>query len=152
MQKLNEMLKLVATAHAGQFDKAGKPYTLHCLQVMYFTAEVYGWDDEELLCIALGHDLIEDTNIDYQYLSFHFGARVANGIRALTKPFSAFHAFDYDEYKAKVKANLDAVRVKMQDLRHNSDITRLKGVTEKDLKRVTKYQQFYKELEECSKE
>lgn len=149
MQKLNAMLALVASAHKGQFDKAGKPYALHCLQVMYFTAEVYGWEDEELLCIALGHDLIEDTDIDYQYLQEHFGTRVADGIRALSKPICAFRAFDYDEYKAKVKANYDAIRVKMQDLRHNSDITRLKGVTEKDLKRVAKYQIFYQELKVC---
>lgn len=149
MLKLNKMISLVATAHAGQFDKAGKPYALHCLQVMYYTSEVYGWDDEDLLVIALGHDLIEDTDIDYQYLLEHFGARVADGIRVLSKPFCAFRAFDYDEYKLKVKSNYDAVRVKMQDLRHNSDLRRLKGVTDKDMARVVKYTRFYEELKAC---
>lgn len=149
MQKLNKMIALIAVAHKDQFDKAGLPYALHCLQVMYNTVEVYGWKDEDLLVIALGHDLVEDTDIDYEYLKDHFGLRVADGIRALTKPFSPFRAFDYDAYKTTVKANYDAVRVKMQDLRHNSDLRRLKGVTDKDMARVVKYHQFYEELKAC---
>ena len=47
-----------------------------------------------------------------------------------------------------VKSNPDAIRVKMQDLRHNSDIRRLKGITEKDIKRIEKYHAFYMELKE----
>jgi hypothetical protein len=46
----------------------------------------------------------------------------------------------------KVKANKDAVKVKMADLRHNSDIRRLKGVTDKDVARIAKYHKFYLEL------
>jgi len=46
-----------------------------------------------------------------------------------------------------VMSNQDAIKVKMADLRHNSDIRRLKGVTEKDIARVAKYHQFYLELQ-----
>jgi hypothetical protein len=52
----------------------------------------------------------------------------------------------YDQYKQEVMANEDAMRVKMSDLRHNTDIRRLKGVTEKDIARLAKYNQFYLEL------
>ena len=52
------------------------------------------------------------------------------------------------EYKAKVKSNPDAIIVKMADLRHNADVRRLKGVTEKDLARMKYYQKFYQELKE----
>lgn len=38
------------------------------------------------------------------------------------------------------------LRVKMADLRHNTDIRRLKGVTEKDIARMAKYHQFYMEI------
>jgi len=38
------------------------------------------------------------------------------------------------------------MRVKMADLRHNTDIRRLKGVTEKDIARIAKYQMFYMEI------
>lgn len=50
------------------------------------------------------------------------------------------------EYKVQVMANFDAIRVKLRDLRHNSDIRRLKGATEKDFARAAKYHVFYLEL------
>jgi hypothetical protein len=53
----------------------------------------------------------------------------------------------YDEYKENVFANEDAMRVKMADLRHNTDIRRLKGVTQKDLDRMAKYNRFFLELQ-----
>jgi hypothetical protein len=37
--------------------------------------------------------------------------------------------------------------VKSADLRHNTDIRRLKGVTEKDIERVAKYHKFYLEIQ-----
>jgi (p)ppGpp synthase/HD superfamily hydrolase len=141
VSNLMRMLSLVALAHDGQFDKAGKPYVLHCLTVMHFVQK--HCDDEDLLCIALGHDLLEDTDVDYQYLVFNFNVRIADGILALTK------STDYDAYKEQVKANKDAVIVKMADLRHNSDIRRLKVVTKKDTARTAKYLRFYEELKQC---
>ena len=51
---LSNMLVLATNAHAGQTDKAGKPYILHCLKVMHYLKS----EDEELMCIALGHDII----------------------------------------------------------------------------------------------
>ena len=52
-----------------------------------------------------------------------------------------------EQYKAGIFANEDAMRVKLCDLRHNSDIRRLKGVTQKDLDRLAEYAVFYKEIE-----
>ena len=52
----------------------------------------------------------------------------------------------YDEYKACVFASTDAMQVKMADLRHNSDIRRLKGVTDRDVARIAKYMKFYSEI------
>ena len=59
---LDRMLLLATTAHAGQFDRGGKPYILHPLAVMH----LLGTTDEELMCIAVGHDIIEDTKTTYQ--------------------------------------------------------------------------------------
>lgn len=141
MRMLNKILVIATTAHAGQFDKGGKPYILHPLTVMHKLRT----DDEELMCIALGHDLFEDTSVTPQDLwNEGFSERVIDGILALTKRSGE----TYEQYKEKVKANPDAVRVKMEDLRHNSDLRRLKGVTPKDVERVAKYMQFYKELSE----
>ncbi len=137
---LNKMLVLATNAHAGQYDKAGQPYILHPLKVMHYLKS----DDEELNCIALGHDLIEDTSVTYLQLKQEFTPRIASAILTLTKvDFET-----YDDYKRCIKTNIDAVRVKMADLRHNSDIRRLKGVTEKDIARTARYHQFYLELKE----
>ena len=138
---LSKMLLLATNAHDGQFDKAGQAYILHCLKVMHYLKS----DDEELQCIALGHDLVEDTKVTYVDLwSTGFSARVIDGIRSLTKQ----RGQTYDEYKEQVFANREAMRVKLCDLRHNSDIRRLKGVTEKDVARIAKYHQFYLEIRE----
>lgn len=139
------MLTIATQRHSGQFDKAGRPYILHPLKVMHYLKS----DDDELQCIALGHDLIEDTYKNFEDGVLHlrslgFTPRVIYGIMALTKRFGQ----SYDAYKAQVKGNPDAVKVKMADLRHNSDIRRLKGVTAKDIERTVRYQQFYLELEE----
>lgn len=145
MSQLANMLMIATQRHDGQFDKGGKPYILHPLKVMHYLKT----DDEELQCIALGHDLIEDTfdgmGDGVRFLqSRGFSNRVIDGICSLTKRKGE----SYDQYKAVVKANPDAVLVKMADLRHNCDIRRLKGVTPKDIERIERYHKFYLELKE----
>lgn len=137
---LSKMLVIMTNAHDGQFDKGGKPYALHPLRVMSFL----GTDDEELQCIALGHDVIEDTNTTYKDLAdAGMTPRIINGIRPLTK----VPGQTYEEYKEMVFGNRDSMLVKRADLRDNTDVTRLKGVTEKDLARMARYLQFYAEIE-----
>lgn len=136
---LGKMIVIATNAHAGQFDRGGNPYILHPLRVMSYLKT----DDEELMCIALAHDVIEDTSVTYKDLrEAGMTERIIAGIRALTKQPGQ----TYEEYKAGVFANQDAMRVKMCDLRHNTDIRRLKGVTEKDITRMAKYHAFYMEL------
>ncbi len=136
---LAKMLVMATNAHAGQFDKGGVPYILHPLKVMHYLKT----DDEDLMIIALGHDIVEDTSVTFEDLhNAGFSFRVIAGIGALTKrPDQTF-----EEYKSIVMGNDDAIRVKMADLRHNSDIRRLKGVTAKDIERTVKYYNFYNEL------
>ena len=134
---LNRMIVLVTTEFDGIFDKGGVPYILHCLKVMHYLKS----DDDELQQIAVGHDLIEDRkNVTYKMLrDMGFSERVIDGIRCLTK----VPGESEEEYLAKVMSSPDAIRVKLADLRHNSDIRRLKGVTEKDIKRIEKYHKMY---------
>ena len=139
-QMLAKMLVLATNAHEGQFDKGGAPYILHPLKVMHYLKS----NDEELQCIALGHDVVEDTKTTWEDLrAAGMSDRVIAGIRALTK----MPGQTYDEYKTAVFANPDAMRVKMADLRHNTDIRRLKGIRDKDIERMVKYQKFYLEIQ-----
>lgn len=137
---LANMLLIAANAHADQFDKGGKPYILHPLKVMHYLKT----EDEELQCIALGHDLIEDTDVTYSELaSAGMSTRVVEGIRALTK----VRGESYTEYKQRVFQNRDAMLVKLCDLRHNTDIRRLKGITDKDAARIARYHEFWIEIQ-----
>lgn len=138
-EMLSKAILIATNAHDGQFDKGGAPYILHPLKVMHYTRST----DPEILAIAVMHDVIEDTKVTYKDLrDAGITERVIEGVRALTK----VPGETYEEYKARVKMNPDARIVKMADLRHNSDIRRLKGVTQKDIARIAKYHEFYLEL------
>jgi len=138
-EMLDKALLIATNAHHGQFDKGGNPYILHPLKVMHYLKS----NDEELQCMALLHDVVEDTNTTYVDLrEAGISERVINALRCLTKQ----RGQTLGEYKDAVFSNRDAMFVKMADLRHNSDIRRLKGVTDKDLERMAKYQRFYLEI------
>lgn len=137
-EMLNKMLVLATNSHSGQYDKGGAPYILHPLKVMYYLKS----GDEELQCIALGHDIVEDCGVTYEQLYIDFSQRVVSGIRALTKVPGESHR----EYMDKIKQHQDAIKVKLCDLRHNSDIRRLKGIGPKDIARMQKYHEMHLEL------
>jgi GTP diphosphokinase / guanosine-3',5'-bis(diphosphate) 3'-diphosphatase len=143
---LSKAIHLATNAHHGQFDKGGNPYILHVLAVMNLLEDqlwVQG-PDEELQAIALLHDVIEDTKTTFQDLKdAGFSDRVIDAVRLLTK----MPGQTYEEYKAGVFSNLDAMRVKSADLTHNSDIRRLKGISERDTQRMARYHQFFLEIQ-----
>lgn len=150
-EALSKMLVLVTTRFDGHFDKSGQPYVLHLLKVMHYAKCE---DDEELQCICLGHDFIEDIfkhdhAAGYALLRREgFSERVINGIRNMTKVDGETE----DDYMARLKSSIDSIRVKLADLRHNSDIRRLKGLLEKDFARMQKYHRMYLELKETLEE
>jgi len=141
-----KMIRIVAVAFEGKFDKAGEPYFEHCHRVAYNTPT----DDEELRQIKLGHDLFEDTDITAQYLRDEgFSERVIDGIFAMTK----HRGQSYEEYQIAVMRNDDTILTKMDDLNDNSDIRRMKNedVREKDVARTIKYMKFYGMLKQVAK-
>lgn len=140
--QLAMMIKLAATHHMKQFDKGGRPYVLHVLKVMHYLKDK---DDDELNCIAVGHDLVEDTPvkpIDLERLGM--SNRVISGIARLTKVNGQTH----DEYLKGILESYDACRVKLADLRHNTDIRRLKGLRPKDLQRIQKYHKMHMQIKD----
>lgn len=143
-QMLSNAIAFATEKHDGQFDKSGLPYILHVLKVMHYLKT----EDEELMCIAVLHDVIEDCfkNIDEGITALQnigMTPRIIKGVTDMTKRKDQ----TYEEYVDNLIKNVDAIIVKMRDLRHNMDIRRLKGVTEKDLKRIEKYAKTYTRLE-----
>jgi (p)ppGpp synthase/HD superfamily hydrolase len=142
---LARMIALAAKAHENQTDKAGRPYISHCIAVMSMISAEHP-DDYELQCIAIGHDIIEDTKVTYAELdALGCTQRTIEGIRSMTRQ----RGMTEEEYLRQVLANPDSIKVKMKDIIHNSDIRRLKGLTEKDFARAQKYQKSYMILKEA---
>lgn len=141
---LSKFIALAAQRHSQQFDKGGKPYILHVLSVMNMVMLAFP-TDYELMCMAVGHDLVEDTKTTYKELR-ELGAtdRIIHGIMALTKK----NGETYEEYVEGLLENEDACNVKLRDLTHNSDIRRLKGITQKDFDRLQKYCVLYAKIQD----
>ena len=117
-------------AHSGQIDKAGIDYIKHPETVTSFVAT-----DEEK-AVAYLHDVIEDTSLTLLDLKKEgFSKNIIEAVDILTKKKGQ----DYQSYLNLVKKNELARVVKLADLRHNSDLTRLPLITEKDLERNKKY-------------
>lgn len=127
-------LKLALKKHEHQTDKSNRPYILHPLHIM----ETVDSDDAKI--VAILHDIIEDTDVtEKMLLDLGFEAHIVEAISTLTKS----HDEDYFEYVKRVAKNPLAKEVKLADLRHNMDITRLKTLKERDLERNRKYQIAY---------
>jgi len=133
-------ISFAADCHKNQFDKAGMPYILHPLKVLHYLKT----DDLELMCIAVLHDVIEDCHVTSVTLrKIGMSERVISGVIALTRVSKE----TYEDMMSRLTANQDAIQVKLCDLRHNSDIRRLKDVTDKDFERMKKYHRMHKTLE-----
>lgn len=123
--------KIAEKAHLGQVDKAGEDYIKHPEKVASFVKT-----DEEK-AVAYLHDVIEDTELTLEDLyEYDFSKEVIEAVDIITKK----RGEDYQSYLNSVKKNKLARAVKLADLRHNSDLTRLTKVTEKDIERKEKYQ------------
>lgn len=125
-------LKLCFEAHKDQKDKSGLPYVFH----PFHLAEQM--TDEATTVVALLHDVVEDTPYSLDDLhKMGFPQEVTDALALMTHN----KRVPYMEYVAKIKENPVARAVKLADLRHNSDLSRLNSVTEKDRIRIAKYAQ-----------
>ena len=135
-------IKLMYEKHKNQVDKAGMPYVLHPLHV----AE--SMDDEYSTTVALLHDIVEDTDLTFEDLiNLGYPNEVVDALRYLTHP----EGVNYFDYVKKIGENEIATKVKISDLKHNSDLSRLNEITEWDLKRVEKYKLCLDYLSEVQK-
>lgn len=132
-------LKFCFEAHKEQLDKSGMPYVFHPFHI------ADQMPDEDCTVVALLHDVMEDTEYGVEDLRvLGFSEAVLTALLLMT------HDDDtpYLNYVAALKSNPIARTVKLADLKHNSDLTRLSIVTDKDVQRVEKYNKAIQLLEE----
>jgi len=132
-------MKLCFAAHREQLDKSGIPYVFHPIHL----AEQM--TDELTTVTALLHDVVEDTPYTFSDLrDMGFPQAVLDALMLLTHDDGT----PYLHYVAAIRRDPIARAVKLADLRHNSDLTRLDSVDEKALERVEKYRRAMEILEE----
>ena len=137
--KLTRKAMIIAyNAHKNQVDRAGVPYIYHPIHL----AEQM--DTETECIVALLHDVVEDTDVTFANLEKYFSKEIIDILKLLTHDKS----IDYLDYIQKIKDNPIAKKIKIADIIHNSDETRLDKITPKDIIRRNKYQKALMLLEE----
>ena len=121
-------MKIAYEAHHNQIDKGGTPYIFH----PYHLAEQM--DNEISTCAALLHDVVEDTAVTFADLEKEFPQEVMEVLKLLTHDDDE----DYYDYVTRLKNHPVAKKIKLADIAHNSDQSRLVG-TEKDTPAVKEY-------------
>ncbi|WP_442759840.1 HD domain-containing protein [Enterococcus italicus] len=130
MNLYDKALVIAEKAHKGQVDKAGKDYIEHPL----FVASLVNSEEEK--ATALLHDVIEDSSYTFDdLLNAGIPTDVVEAVSLLTKPRDV----SYQVYLDGIKKNHIARIVKLADLTHNSDLSRLPDISEKDIERQEKY-------------
>lgn len=131
---------IAASAHLGQFDRAGEPYILHPLRLMQRAS-----GNEERI-VAVLHDVIEDTPWTLEKLADEgFSPAVLAALDALTKR----EGESYDAFLARVLQNPLATRVKRLDLEDNLNGARLPTFGPRDAERMEKYVRAYRQILEA---
>ena len=132
-------LKLCFESHKEQVDKTGLPYVFH----PFHLAEQM--DDEISTVCALLHDVVEDTDLTLADLAeMGFPTEVTEVLSLLTHD----PAVPYMDYVKEISTNPVATKVKIADLTHNSDLTRLDTVDDYARERNQKYMEALRLLKE----
>lgn len=138
-------LNIAIIFHQGQFDLGNEPYIKHIVmvgEIVKKKVEVTGLD--EALSVAYLHDILEDTDFKVQDLYKIFPDEIVRAVITITRKYGSE---TYQKYLERLKSNRLARMVKLADLEHNSDFSRIKKLDERDFRRKKKYVNAIKFLE-----
>ncbi len=135
-------INIAYEAHQGQKDISGVPYIFHPFHV----AEQM--TDEITVCVALLHDVVEDTDVTIEDLAEEFPTEIVEAVRLLTHR----DGDDYREYIKNICANPVALTVKLGDIEHNMDESRLCDKTPEIEKKLAHWRRKYSEAKKIIEE
>lgn len=147
MCTVERAIEISVEAHRNQSDKSGESYVLHPLKLML------EMDTETEMKVAVLHDVAEDSPWTLEDLRDDgFSTEVVEAVKHLTKAKYlrddelGVDVEDYGEFIDRVKENETARKVKLADIEHNMDLTRLDELGEEDVERLESYHEAWKEL------
>lgn len=134
---LQRAIAIAEQQHAGQVDKAGRPYIEHPKRVMAAVS-----NDAERI-VAILHDVIEDSDVTLDQLAAEgFPAYILDALDSVTRK----EGETYEAFVARAATNAIGRQVKYADLQDNADLTRIAAPTAADLARAIKYQRAMAQL------
>lgn len=133
--------ELAYRAHAGQTDKAGRPYIEHVARVVAAVS-----DDQDAEAVAWLHDVLEDCKPEYCDEVWTYPDR----IRTAADDIARMPSESLSHYYAGIRSNPLALRVKLADIADNSSEERLALLDEKTANRLRK--KYAKAIRELTKE
>jgi len=137
---LERAIEIAVEAHKGVKDKGGTPYILHPLAVMH------SLETENEKIVGVLHDVVEDSDWTFERLTDEgFSSEIVDAVRSVTK---ASEDSDYSDFIRRAKSNPIGRKVKIADLKHNMDVTRILDLSNDDLDRLIKYKAALKSLVE----
>lgn len=139
---LARAIAMAAYLHRNDTDKGGKPYITHPIRVMMRLRT----EDWMLQSLAIMHDVLEDCSDilkPQDLLLFGFTQTFIDNLKLLSK---LDDSVTYDQFIENMRGNNAVISVKMEDIKDNSDVTRLKGLRQKDFDRMQKYSMAYAKL------
>jgi len=144
MSTLAKAMEIACTEFSDVYDRGGRPYAEHCMVV----AEGVRHLGDDAMIVGWLHDLLEDSHKTKSVWTVErlreegFSEKVIHSITLLTHE----SYISYETYISELANDSIAREVKKSDLRHNSQVSRLKGLREKDFARLEKYSRAYHTL------
>ncbi|GAA3371583.1 HD domain-containing protein [Streptomyces sannanensis] len=129
---LAEVEAVAREAHAGQTDKAGRPYAVH-LAAVAEGVRVRGGRDEQIAAAWL-HDAVEDDALPREWLD---AVALPQSTKDIVPAVTKRSGEDVEAYCARILATPGALLVKEADLAHNTDPARLAVLDEPTRVRLT---------------
>jgi guanosine-3',5'-bis(diphosphate) 3'-pyrophosphohydrolase len=105
--KLHQAILFAKNAHKNQKRADGSAYFTHCRKVMQLVSQVT--KDEDTICAAVLHDVIEDCHVTHADIEMKFGLHVANIVEELSKNYT----------QPKNITMKEAIIIKLADRLHN---------------------------------
>jgi (p)ppGpp synthase/HD superfamily hydrolase len=129
---LAEVEALACAAHAGQTDKAGRPYAEHLRAVAEGVRRRGG--DEAQIAAGWLHDVVEDDALSVDWLA---GAALSRRTKDIVLAVTKRAGEGPEAYARRILATPGALLVKEADLAHNADPDRLAVLDEATRRRLT---------------
>lgn len=139
MPTLAQAIALAAEAHQEQLDRAGQPYILHSLRVMF------QMDSDTDRIVAILHDVVEDTAYTFADLRrMGYSEEIIAALDGVTRREEE----SYEAFVERSAQNPISRRVKLADLTDNMDLRRLDGeLSDKDVARLKRYKRAWEQLQ-----